>query len=507
MSDEKETAPEVNVGVSDEVAVAEAPAERPAGWIYRGFKIGGSEIWYASPKAQLLVVSIVCFLCPGMFNALTGLGGAGVVDTTVASDANTALNSTFAVVAFFAGTFANRLGLRITLALGGLGYCIYSASFLSYVHNENRGFVIFAGAFLGICAGLLWTAQGAIMMSYPPEKSKGRYISWFWIIFNMGAVIGSLIPLGQNIDVTTGDVGSVTDGTYIGFIVLMLLGAIVALFIVNAHQVIREDNTKVILMKNPSWVSEFKGLWEVLYMEPWIVLLFPMFFCSNIFYTYQTANMNGTHFNIRTRSLNNLLYWLAQIIAAIIVGYALDYEKLSRTLRAKAAFGALVFFTFAIWGPGWAWQRQQAVREVATTPAYRENEWVDWTDGGEKYIGPMFLYFFYGFYDAVWQTTIYWYMGALSNSGRKTANLAGFYKGIQSAGAAIFWRFDSLELPYDTIFGATWGCLAASLLFAAPVIFWKIQDTVPVDQDLKFSDETIEDIVVAPVPDKTKGEV
>ena len=33
---------------------------------------------------------------------------------------------------------------------------------------------------------------------------------------------------------------------------------------------------------------------------------------------------------------------------------------------------------------------------------------VDWTDGGRRYIGPMFLYFFYGFYDAVWQTCIYW---------------------------------------------------------------------------------------------------
>lgn len=31
------------------------------------------------------------------------------------------------------------------------------------------------------------------MMSYPPEKSKGKYISWFWMIFNLGAVIGSLV--------------------------------------------------------------------------------------------------------------------------------------------------------------------------------------------------------------------------------------------------------------------------------------------------------------------------
>ena len=46
-------------------------------------------------------------------------------------------------------------------------------------------------------------------------------------------------------------------------------------------------------------------------------------------------------------------------------------------------------------------------------------------------------------------------MGALSNSGRKAANLTGFYKGIQSAGAAVFWRLDGLKTPFNTMFGAT----------------------------------------------------
>jgi MFS family permease len=498
MADEKHTSPEYvaeDAHRPDSDVVAPGPIERPAGWIYRGYKVGGSEIWYASPKAQLLVVSFVCFLCPGMFNALTGLGGGGQVDPRAQRDAATALNSTFAVVAFFAGTFANRLGLRLTLSLGGLGYCIYSASFLSYNHNQNYGFVVFAGAFLGVCAGLLWTAQGAIMMSYPPEHLKGRYISIFWSIFNLGAVIGALIPLAQNINSTS---GSANDGTYVGFIVLMLLGAVLALFIVNANQVIRQDNSKVILMKNPSWKSEFKGLWEVLYEEPWIVLLFPMFFSSNIFYTYQTNNMNGAHFNIRTRALNNLLYWLAQILAATLVGFAMDYGKLRRTTRAKILFGVISVLTMVIWGGGWEWQRQQVTRGVTETDEYKENGVVDWTDGGRAYIGPMFLYFFYGFYDAIWQTGLYWYMGAISNSGRKTANLAGFYKGIQSAGAAVFWGLDTNRTSFDAMFGATWGLLAGSLLIAAPVIFWKIQDHVTIEHDLKLSDETIEDVIAAP---------
>lgn len=40
----------------------DGPVSRPAGWQYKGFKIGKHELWYASPKVQLLMVSMVCFL-------------------------------------------------------------------------------------------------------------------------------------------------------------------------------------------------------------------------------------------------------------------------------------------------------------------------------------------------------------------------------------------------------------------------------------------------------------
>jgi MFS family permease len=194
MADEKSNPP-AEVALDSHSAVDASHVPRPSGWIYRGFRVGGKEVWYASPTVQLLMVAFVCFLCPGMFNALQGLGGGGQLDTSAQTAASTALYSVFAVVGFFAGTFANRLGLRLTFSIGGIGYCIYAASFLCYSHTQNFGFVVFAGAFLGLCAGLLWTAQGAVMMAYPTEGQKGRYISWFWIIFNTGAVIGSLVSL------------------------------------------------------------------------------------------------------------------------------------------------------------------------------------------------------------------------------------------------------------------------------------------------------------------------
>lgn len=56
----------------------------PKGWKYRGTRIAGINIpWYASPKVQLAMVAIVCFMCPGMFNALNGLGGGGRTNQTL----------------------------------------------------------------------------------------------------------------------------------------------------------------------------------------------------------------------------------------------------------------------------------------------------------------------------------------------------------------------------------------------------------------------------------------
>ena len=88
-------------------------------------------------------------------------------------------------------------------------------------------------------------------------------------------------------------------------------------------------------------------------------------------------------------------------------------------------------------------------------------------------------------------------MGAITNNSRKLANFAGFYKGIQSAGAAIIWRLDGWKnpVPYMNLFASCWVLLAGSLVIALPVMILKIKDTVPLEEDLKFTDETIEDVI------------
>lgn len=97
-------------------------------------------------------------------------------------------------------------------------------------------------------------------------------------------------------------------------------------------------------MKHPSWKTEIIGMYETFMLEPYVVLLFPMFWASNWFYTYQFNTVNGAKFDVRTRSLNSVLYWSAQIVGAGIMGVCLDIHIRRRT-KAFAAWGALFILT------------------------------------------------------------------------------------------------------------------------------------------------------------------
>ncbi len=65
---------------------------------HRGFKAV-----YYNPVIQVFFLGFVCFMGPGLFNALNGLGGGGLLEPTISANANSALYAMFAVAAFFAG--------------------------------------------------------------------------------------------------------------------------------------------------------------------------------------------------------------------------------------------------------------------------------------------------------------------------------------------------------------------------------------------------------------------
>ncbi|GME93567.1 unnamed protein product [Ambrosiozyma monospora] len=145
----------------------------------------------------------------------------------------------------------------------------------------------------------------------------------------------------------------------------------------------------------------------------------------------------------------------------------------------------LFCITHIIWGCGYRFDKAHP-RDSDLTP-------MDFKDS--SFIGPMFLYMFYGFYDAIFQCYAYWVLGALTNSSRKLAIYAGWYKGIQSAGAAIAWAVDDQKVPYSGMYGSSWGLLGGSLVIALPILYKKIEETTSIEKDLKDTDETLEDVL------------
>ncbi|CAO1618153.1 unnamed protein product [Jaminaea pallidilutea] len=435
---------------------------------------------YGNPYTQIFIVGLVAFCCPGLFNALSGMGGGGQVNPRPADKANIALYSAFAVVSFFAGSIHNKVGTRRTMWLGTLGYTLYIGAFLSYNFNANGGFIIFAGTILGICASLFWTAQGAMMLAYPTEAQKGRFIAIFWCVFNMGGVIGSAVAMGLSWDTAEGS--SLGNGVYAAFVVLTFLGGCLSATLKNPATVVRSDGSPVVVPHNASWKAEIIGLLRLLRTDPWVLLLFPMFYTSNFFYTYQQSVYQPHLFTLRTRALNSLLFWFAQIFGSLFLSLIVDNARMKRQTRAWIGWFLTLAIVFAVWGGTYV-QQQKFSRDNLPTSK------IDLTQSSD-FVGPCLLYLFSGFMDAIWQCFTYWLMGAVSNDLSKCAAIVGFYKSLQSVGAATAFGLDLNGEPYMVILGVTWALCAAGLLCAVPVIAKRIHEhTDPLEEKTAYGRE------------------
>ncbi|KAJ1954447.1 hypothetical protein EC988_002428, partial [Linderina pennispora] len=351
------------------------------------------------PLGQVLIISSVCFLCPGMFNALNGLGGAGQLDTSTSNNANTALYATFCVFSILGGGIVNVCGVRYPTAAACLTYAFYTGSYVFYNHTGHSYLTIVAGCVLGIGAGVLWAAQGVVMVAYPMEHEKGRFISIFWVIFNLGGLIGGLLPFALNFYHS----GSLTDAVYLMFVMLECFGALMALMLAPSTEIIRNNGTRASIVDRHSVRRESVEIIRLL-GNKWMLLLLPMSFTSNFFYGYQFSQYNAAIFTLRTRSFNNLLYWLSQIIGSFVLSLLLDASRWPRQTRGCYA----VLITSLAFNAVWAATLVVQLRYTRGMPD------TDYTGGpvdflqGSRAVGPIFLYFFMGMVDAWYQNVAYW---------------------------------------------------------------------------------------------------
>ncbi|RWA06808.1 hypothetical protein EKO27_g8284 [Xylaria grammica] len=429
--------------------------------------------FYAHPWTQILLISLICFCLPGIYNALTGIGGSGQVDPTVAANATVALLSTTAATALFiAGPIFSWVGPRICFLIGGWTYALYSGSLLHFNHYAQGAFVIASGAILGIGASFIWIVQGAIMTTYVDESQKGRAIAVFWIIFNLGGGIGSLVSFGLNYHSTS---GTVTDSTYVALLVIMVFGYFLGFFICSPSRIRLAQLHDAVETEKRS----VKGtlVMAVQTITKWrVVCMIPLFYSANVFYSYQQNEVNGRTFNIRTRSLNGALYWIAQMLGGLIIGLILDMPWFSRSMRARIGWAVVIVTGMSIWGGGYAFQLWENKRVAAGLV-----QDIDYTQSSIS-AGPIILYTVYGGYDALWQGFAYWLIGTESNSSARAAILVGAYKTFQAAGGAMAWRINALHTSPLTQLGMNWGLCIGSLVIVLPMV-WTVSDHTAVESE------------------------
>ena len=402
--------------------------------------------------SQVILISLVTFCCPGFFNALQGMGGAGAADPTAAAASNALLYLMFAVMGYVSGAAFNMFGPRILLSLGGFTYAIYCAcAYLSVAHTSLNWLFIISGAVLGVGAALLWTGS-SVVVSYAPEGKRGKYIATFWTIFNLGAMIGGFLQFGLNFNEE--QTGGASSLSYFIFVAVMVLGSIVAaLFVVSPGEVVKEDGSAVEVERPKSPTEELRAVMSVV-TDKNMLLLFVLFFGSNFFYPYMFGGVNAFTFTIRTRGLNSALYWGFQSLGSIVLGYILDNKKKTSTQRAFTGLWVVVIVLNIAYAMG-------CYFEYGTIGYFNKDHPMDnpldFTDSAFVY--PLIVFIIYGFGDSMLQSYAYWIMGAMAKDDTLlTARYVGFYKSVQSFGAAIGWILDikQCNIPYVYQYWTCW---------------------------------------------------
>ncbi|KXJ87942.1 major facilitator superfamily domain-containing protein [Microdochium bolleyi] len=334
MASTVEVAPESAVEGGGQVAPPK-PASR---WV-RAFR---------SPLFNVIIVGLISFTQPGIWNALNSTGAGGQQEPYLVNGAN---SLTFGIMAFGCSIFsvvANKIGLVPVLIIGTLGYAPYSASL--YVNNRYgvEWFVLFGGVTCGIAASALWASEGAIALGYGGVKDRGKYTGIWLGLRELGQLIGSSIQLSLN--TSNEQRGKVGYNTYLILIALQCLRLPLALLVSPPQKIIRSDGVPVPdPTKKKAILGETKRMWKLLRSKQFFLLI-PVLVGFNWNGTYLGIYMTN-YFSVRARTLGALTSGIAATLANIFWGWFLDQKRFSRPTLAKGtwAFFSIVMLALLSW--------------------------------------------------------------------------------------------------------------------------------------------------------------
>ncbi|KAF8917991.1 major facilitator superfamily domain-containing protein [Mucidula mucida] len=411
--------------------------------------------WFYNTFTQAIIIGLVAFLGPGMYNALSGLGAGGLASTDTWNKATALLFALLCVTCVFGGIFISQFGLRWSLALGACFYAIYAASLYENSRSGNEWFLILANALEGIGSGLFFATEGAVVIGYPEPSERGRYIYIWVFIRNLGPIVGGAILLGLNIK--TNGSGYASLQSYAAFVGIMCGAPLISLLLAPPHKVQRDDDSKVVFHRT-SFKAELRASCIFLTSRK-ILLLIPLFF-SSWFYDSFMSNYTANYLSVRARALSSFLTPFDGNVGSIFIGWWLDSKIASRRKRALIAFAGIIILhnQYALW----VWTCVNEAEFLDTLPTY------DWSDEGFRHTYALIL--FWNLEGLAFQSFLYWLTGTLTHDLHELVHVTGILSGIEGAGQAVAYGIAGSNASKWIHVGLNMGLIAVSIYPAFLVI-------------------------------------
>ncbi|TQN66385.1 UNC93-like protein, partial [Colletotrichum shisoi] len=371
-------------------------------------------------------------------------GAGGQQTPYLVMSANAVLGVMMVVTCSMGSVVANRIGLKNALVFGTTGYAIYSASLYTNNRYGNEWFVYVGSAACGITAGVFWAAEGAIMISYPEDHKRGRYLAYWLAYRNGGSIVGGAINLAFN---STGKTtGKLDYRTYIVFVALKCLGPFVAMLLSSAEKVQRQDGKKVAKAERIPTVAELKAVARRQDSRP-----FPFFFYATFLLSYAGSYLS-LYFSVRSRALASLVSALAQITANFFFGHFLDWTRLTVNQRARFAYIGMM----ALFGGTWVWatiiQREYGLNAPA----------LDWVDDGFGRGWALYILLQVNF--ALAYNYGYWLAGYMARDTAEIIRFTSTVRAVEAAGGAVASGISSTHAPLLAAVGVNFGLWGLALI-------------------------------------------
>jgi len=383
-----------------------------------------------SAYCQCIIIGFIFAGIPGAFNSIIGL------HTDIPKEN---LNLGYCILYFLFGFggfvapgFANKFGPRVAMFAGGGFYALFSLSLLLAGPYKAVPYVFctICAALVGVGAAILWTGQAMMVLSYPTEYEKGKYISTFWVLFNLGAVIGGIQSWLTNLNGESKDGGGAS--MFYLYIAECLVATVAVWTLKPLDQVIRSDGTRCEAPVPSSPMEEIRKFCSVL-TDKRVLALIPLFIYSNWFYAFQLTSFSGGTFDTGASGLAGALYWGAQMVGAKVLGCIMDNPNFSTGKRAYLAIGKSVVLISISWVWGIFANRSYHLDDALVPDGQRVL--LDWRD--DRFVQAALLMTLWGYCDALVQTWCYWVMMQIYTKAEDLGRVAAAFKLFQSVASAV----------------------------------------------------------------------